>query len=85
MPLAAVMLVTGEGLRVGTVRSMENRHAHVRNLNGERITFEIYDRTVTTFAGVIADELRRDGIDPAPVIEQLAATIAPLRSAIATA
>jgi len=71
--------------RVGTVRSMENRHAHVRNPDGAPITFEIYDRIVTTFAGVIADELRRDGIDPAPVIEQLAATIAPLRSAIATA
>ena len=83
--MAAVMPVTGEGLRVGTVRSTESRHAHVRNLGGEPLTYEVYDRTVGIFAAVIADELRRDGIDPAPVIVQLVATIAPLRNAIATA
>jgi len=83
--LAAVMLVTGEGVRVGTVRSMENRHAKVRNPSGEPITFEVYDMTVGIFADVLSEELRRDHIDPGPVIYQLIATIAPLRDAIATA
>ncbi len=42
-------------------------------------------RIAPYFAGVDIDELRRDGIDPAPVIAQLVATITPLRNAIATA
>jgi len=43
------------------------------------------DTRIAPYFAVIADELRRDGVDPAPVIAQLVATIAPLRNAIATA
>ena len=43
------------------------------------------DTRIAPYFAVIVDELRRDGVDPAPVIAQLVATIAPLRNAIATA
>ena len=41
--LAALMTVTGEGLTVGTVRRLHEKHRNVRNTQGVPITGDIYE------------------------------------------
>jgi truncated hemoglobin YjbI len=81
--LAALLLVADKGLTVGTVRKMHDRHAAVRNLRGEPITGEIYDRVVATLGQIVSEILTTAGFPrPEPVVTQLVATVAPLRGAI---
>ena len=70
--LAALMTVTGEGLTVGTVRHLHDRHRDVRNSKGVLITPVIYDRTAGTLVVVIRDALRQTKLaDPDPVLKSV--------------
>lgn len=83
--LATIKMVCSDGLTVGAIRAMDDRHTAVRDLAGNRITPEVYDLTVSVLGQVIGEQLRRDGVEPGPVIDQLLVTVAPLRAAIAPA
>ena len=80
--LAALLIVLHSGVSVGVVRTMHEKHAHIRNLDGEPITDEIFDAVVAVLAGVIAEKLVECEIDAAPVILELARTVEPLRQAV---
>jgi truncated hemoglobin YjbI len=75
--LAALMIVTGQGVTVGVVRRMRDAHATVRNGAGAPITGEVWDATI----GVLAEVLGELGTPPATLVA-LATTIAPIRAAI---
>lgn len=75
--MRAMIIVCGQGITVGLVRSMQDRHAGVRNLSGQPITADIYDRVI----GALVGTLRRFRV-PADGIANLATTVAPLRAAI---
>jgi hypothetical protein len=75
--LAALMIVTGQGVTVGVVRRMGEAHATVRDAAGAPITGEIWDATI----GVLAEVLGELGTPPATLVA-LATTIAPIRAAI---
>ena len=77
--LAALMIVTGQGVTVGVVRRMQTAHAAVRNAHGQPIT----DATWNTVIGVLAGVLGELGTPPATLVA-LATTIAPIRAAIVT-
>jgi hemoglobin len=77
--LAALMIVTGQGVTVGVVRRMHTAHATVRNNTGERIA----DSTWNTVVGVLAGVLGELGTPPAALVA-LATTLAPIRAAIVT-
>lgn len=75
--LAAMMIVTGQGVTVGLVRRMQEAHADVRNSHGEPITAATWDGVIGVLAGVLGDL----GTPPATLVA-LATTIAPIRAAI---
>jgi hemoglobin len=75
--LAALMIVTGQGVTVGVVRRMHAAHAPVRDRGGQPIT----DATWNTVIGVLAGVLAEMGTPPATLVA-LATTIAPIRAAI---
>lgn len=75
--LAALVMVTGQGVTAGTLRSMAERHAGVTNEAGDRIDGPIYDAVI----GVLVSVLREFGV-PSAGIAALAAAIRPLRDVI---
>jgi hypothetical protein len=75
--LAALMIVTGQGVTVGQVRRMQAAHTGVRNSKGEPITSAVWDTVIGVLAGVLG-ELGT----PAATLTALGATIAPIRAAI---
>ena len=76
--LAALMIVTGQGVTVGVVRRMHVAHAAVRHTTtGERIT----DITWNTVVGALAGVLGELGTPPAALVA-LATTLVPIRAAI---
>ena len=77
--LAALMIVTGQGVTVGVARRMHTAHAAVRNAHGQPIT----DATWNTVVGVLAGVLGELGT-PSATLVALATTIAPIRAAIVT-
>ncbi|WP_050670684.1 globin family protein [Luteipulveratus halotolerans] len=77
--LAALMLVTKQGLTVGVVRKMQDRHGGVINSHGEPINDQTWDTVVGALVAVLQDRQV-----PARSIHDLAVTIEPLNAAIAT-
>jgi hemoglobin len=77
--LAALMIVTGQGVTVGVVRRMHAAHAGVCTPTGQPITEATWNATIGVLAGVLAEL----GTPPATLIA-LATTIAPIRAAIIT-
>jgi truncated hemoglobin YjbI len=75
--LAAMMIVTGQGVTVGLVRSIRTAHSGVRDSEGDPIDACTWDAVI----GVLADVLTEHGV-PGSAIAALATTIAPLRAAI---
>lgn len=75
--LAALMMVTSNGLTVGACRQMQERHRTVRNSAGQTITPKAYDRIVVILAEVLAEH----GV-PSYVVDQVGRCIQPLREAI---
>jgi hypothetical protein len=80
--LATLLIVSGQGLTMSAVESLRDKHATVRDLDGNAISGEIYDRVVTTLGEVSAEALAEADVDPDPVLDQLPVTVAPLRAAI---
>ena len=76
--LAALVVVAGRGMTVGTVRRMAAAHHSVRNTAGDPISGEVFDAVVATLAGILAEH----GV-PAGTVRQVAAVVAPLRVVIA--
>lgn len=76
--LAALVILTGRGLTVSTLRRMSDAHAAVRDSAGQPITGDVFDAVVSTLAGIL-DEYR---VPPATV-RQVGAVVAPLRVVIA--
>jgi hemoglobin len=77
--LAALMIVTGQGVTVGVVRRMREVHAGVRSPPGEPIDAATWDRVIGVLAGVLGEI----GTPPATLVA-LATTTAPIRAAIIT-
>ena len=80
--LAALVLLTGEGLDVGTVRRLHAAHSSVVNTDGARITEDVFDRTAATLAEVISDALQETRVGPherARVVAQLGRMVAILK------
>lgn len=75
--LAAIMVVTGQGVTVGVVRRMRDVHANVRDAAGNPITGATWDTVIGVLAGVLGEL----GTPPATLVA-LATTIAPIRAAI---
>lgn len=75
--LAALMMVTSNGLTVGACQQMQERHKTVRNSAGETITPEVYDRIIVILTQVLGGH----GV-PRYVIDQVGRCIQPLREAI---
>lgn len=75
--LAALVMVTGRGMTVGTVRRMGAAHADVRDPGGRAVTGEVWAAVLGTLVGVLAEH----GV-PATTLGQLGAAVAPLRAAI---
>lgn len=80
--LATLLIVTGRGLAVSAVESMGDKRATVRDLDGNPISDEAYDRVVAALGQVIAEALVEVGVEHEPVLGQLLATVAPPRAAI---
>jgi hemoglobin len=78
--LAAVLLVTGAGLTVGTARAMEQVHRNVTRPDGSVITGEVHDKVIGTLAGVLSEY----GV-PDAAIGKIADVVAPLRPLIVAA
>jgi hypothetical protein len=74
---AMLTMVCGQGVTVGVLESMFERHANVTNEHGQGITGEIYDAVVA----VLVDILASYGV-PAAGRAALAVSIRPLRDAI---
>jgi hemoglobin len=74
--LAALMIVTGQGVTVGVVRRMHAAHAGVCTPTGQPITEATWNATIGVLAGVLAEL----GTPPATLVA-LATTIAPIRAA----
>ena len=76
--LAALMIVSGQGVTVGVVRRMHTAHAAVRNTTtGQPITDTTWNAVIGDLAGVLG-ELRT----PPATLVALATTLAPIRAAI---
>lgn len=78
--LAAVLLVTGAGLTVGTARAMEQVHRDIKRPDGAQITGHVHDKVIGTLAGVLSEY----GV-PAAAIGKIADVVAPLRPLIVAA
>ncbi len=76
--LGALRIATGTGLSQRTIDTLAEKHADVRSQDGQPINTVVYDATIQ----VLVDILAEIGV-PRSGIEQLAATIAPLRGVIA--
>jgi truncated hemoglobin YjbI len=75
--LAALMIVTGQGVTVGLVRRMHAAHAGVRNSKDEPITPAVWDTVIGVLAAVLGE------LDTPPAtLTALGATIAPIRAAV---
>ena len=76
--LAALMIVSGQGVTVGVVRRMHTAHAAVRNTTtGQPITDTTWNAVIGALAGVLGEL----GTPPATLVA-LATTLAPIRAAI---
>ena len=75
--LAALVILTGRGLTVGTVRRMKDVHTTVLNESGQPIDGPAYDAVVATLASIL---LAR-GV-PADTLGEVGALVAPLREII---
>jgi hypothetical protein len=73
----ALILVTHTGVTGRLLRNLEERHADVRDADGNPITAEIYAAVVSTLLGVL-----RDYDVPEAGLRSLADTIQPFRSAL---
>ena len=78
--VAALVVVTSNGLTARTVRAMTVAHAPVRNRDGVPITGAVYDQVVDVLVEVLVEH----GV-PGPAIDELARVIDPLRAAIVAA
>jgi truncated hemoglobin YjbI len=74
---AAMIMVTGSGVRMRTVERMAQVHAGVRTVQGRPITGDVYDRTVS----VLVTILQEWGV-PQLAITDLARIVGLLRSAV---
>jgi truncated hemoglobin YjbI len=80
--LAALVLLTGEGLDVGTVRRLHTAHRTVVNTDDKPITDDIFDRTAATLAEVVTDALAQTRVGPherARAVAQLGRMVAVLK------
>ena len=75
--LAALMIITGQGVTVGVVRRMRAAHAGVTNSSGEPITSTVCDAVIGVLAQVLGEL-----VTPPATLAELATTIAPIRAAI---
>lgn len=75
--LAAIMIVTGQGVTAGVVRRMREAHTEVRDSRAVPITGEIWDAVVAILVGVLSEMHT-----PPATLVALGSTIAPLRAAI---
>jgi truncated hemoglobin YjbI len=73
----AMIIITKDGVTVPTRDYLARVHADLRSRTGQRITGEIYDRTIDVLVEVLVDA----GI-PDDAINELARTVTPLRAAI---
>lgn len=76
--VATLVMLTGDGISVGTLRAMRSAHSPVRNARGEPITGIVYDAVTAVLFDVLADE----GV-PDATLDDLADVVAVLRNAIA--
>lgn len=77
--IATLVLLTGDGISVGTLRAMRSAHSPVRNARGEPITGIVYDAATAALFDVLVDE----GV-PDATLDDLAGVVAVLRNAIAS-
>lgn len=77
---AAMIFLTGRGLRQSTVERIRTAHASIRNSRGEPITGPIYDRVIGVLVGIL-----QEWNVPASAIADLARIIGPLRAAVVVA
>jgi truncated hemoglobin YjbI len=75
--LATLLLVSGNGLTVGAVRQMRERHKVVSDEDGRPISERAYDKTMR----ILLEVLRENGVPPS-ALTQVFAVLAPLRQAI---
>ena len=75
--LATLLLVSGNGLTVGAVRQMRDRHKVVFDGDGRPISERAYDKTMR----ILLEVLRENGVPPS-ALTQVFAVLAPLRHAI---
>lgn len=75
--LAALMIVTGQGVTVGVFRRMRASHRDIHNSAGSPITDDIWDATATTLLDVLADRAV-----PPEALASLLSAMASLRAAI---
>ncbi|MGF1647338.1 MAG: hypothetical protein ACFCVF_10535 [Kineosporiaceae bacterium] len=75
--LAALVMVTGRGLTVGTVRRMGAAHIDVRDSAGRPVTADIWTAVLATLTGILTEHRV-----PRTTLTHLAAALAPLRAAI---
>lgn len=75
--LSTLLMVSGNGITVGAVQQMQERHADVRNHRGEPILGPIFERTVQDLLAVLRDY----GV-PQETMPQVFAVLEPLRAAI---
>lgn len=75
--LAALLIVTGRGTTVGTVRRIAAAHADVRNSAGRPITGDVYDAVIGTLVTILIEHRVPDA-----TIAQLAAAVAPFRAVL---
>lgn len=76
--VAAIVMVSGRGLDVGTVRRMGAAHAHIRNSQGQPITGEAFDAVIATLAGILTE----NGV-PGPTVQQVGTLAGHFRPVIA--
>lgn len=74
---AAIIMITGSGLKASTIDRMASAHANVRDSFGRPITSPMYDRVVAILVGIL-----REWHVPEPAIAELATALAPLKRAI---
>jgi len=75
--LATLLMVSNQGLTVGAVRQMRDRHTAVHNEQGQPITGPVFEKTVQ----VLLEVLGKYGVPPV-TLTQVFAVLAPLRQAI---
>lgn len=75
--LAALMIVTSQGVTVGVVRRMQAAHVGVTNTTGEPVTPAVWDAVIAVLAQVLGEVGT-----PRATLVALTTTIGPLRAVI---